>query len=182
MNTVRVPTSFDAEPGPVATYVRMIVAATLLSVAVFAGFYVLGRSERPAGTPREQLASSVSTASAGPAIPIRLASSPPVAATETAAFSRPAHARTTIAPTTSVVAQPSLASAAPSTTSAAAATPSAPVPAPVTPSPAPVVAAPVTTRPAPAQTPPAPAPRISGGSGGGAKSQSGGSTSFDSSG
>ena len=85
MNTVRVPTSFDAERGPVVTYARMIALAMLLSVAVFAGFFALGRSERPASTPHEQIASSISTTSAGPAIPVRLASSPPVAAPVTAA-------------------------------------------------------------------------------------------------
>jgi hypothetical protein len=88
MNTVRVPTSFDTERGPVSTYARMIALTGALCVAAFAGFFELGRSERPASTPREQIASSIPTASAGPAIPIGLASSPPVATIVTAAPAR----------------------------------------------------------------------------------------------
>ena len=127
MNTVRVPTSFDAERGPVATYTRMIALAMLLSVAVFAGFFALGRSERPASTPREQLASSISTTSAGPAIPVQLASSPPIASPLTAAVVAPTHAQSAqTAPATSSLSQAALASAQPSSTSVAVATPAAP--------------------------------------------------------
>jgi hypothetical protein len=180
MNTVRVPTSFDAERGPVATYARMIVLTVVLCVAVFAGAFELGRSGRPASTPGEQLASSVSTASAGPAIPVRLANSPPLAATVTAALARPAHAQLAkTAPTTPGTSQAAPVSAAPSTPTVAVATPEVPVSAPATPSPAPVSAPPVSR--APAQTSPAPAQRSPSSSGAG-KSESGGSTSFDSSG
>ncbi|HTC71754.1 MAG TPA: hypothetical protein VK655_02625 [Solirubrobacteraceae bacterium] len=178
MNTVRVPTSFDVERGPVATYARMILLAVVLCVAVFAGSFALGRSQRPASTPREQLASSVSTASAGPAIPVRLASSPPVATSVTAAPARPARAqfaKTVPAPDAS---QAALASA-PSTPTVEVATPAVPVSAPAKPTPAPVSAPPVSR--APAQTSPAPSQRAPSSSGAG-KSESGGSTSFDSSG
>ena len=72
MNTVHIPTSYGAERGPVNTYARMILLAMLLCVAVFACFFAIGRSERPASAAREQLPSSVSTAWAGPAIPVRL--------------------------------------------------------------------------------------------------------------
>ena len=175
MSTVRVPTSFDAERGPVATYARMIVLTVVLCVAAFAGSFELGRSERPASTPREQLASSVSTASAGPAIPVRLASSPPVATTVTPAPARRARARTVPAPDASQAAPAS----APSTPTVEVATPAVPVSAPATPTPAPVSAPPVSR--APAQTSPAPTQRAPSSSGAG-KSESGGSTSFDSSG
>lgn len=177
MNTVRVPTSFDTERGPVATYARMIALTVVLCVAAFAGFFALGRSERPASTPREQLTPSISTASAGPAIPVRLASSPPVAAIVTAAPARAAHAQfAKTAPTTPGASQPALPSAAPSTPTVAVAIPVVPVSAPATPSPVsapPVSRAPVSPQPAPAHAPRAPSAT---------KSESGGSTSFDSSG
>ena len=185
MNTIHVPTSFDSERGPVATYARMIVLSVVLCVAVFAVFFELGRSERPANAPREQLASNISTASAGPAIPVRLASSPPLATIVTAAPARVAH--TQFAKTaTPGASQAALQAAAPSSPTVAVAAPEVAVPAPTTPSPAPVSAppvsrAPVSPQPAPAPTSPAPAPRTPSSSGGG-KSESGGSTSFDSSG
>ncbi len=175
MNTVHISPTLDAERGPIATYARMIVLTTVLCVAVFAGFFAIGRSERPANAPREQLPSPVSTASAGLAIPARLASSPSIAVAVTAHSAQPERSTSGSAAKTSPALQPALPSAAPSTPEAAVTTPAAP--APSTPPPTPVSSAPASPQQTPAPTPPA--PHTQSGSG---KSESGGSTSFDSSG
>jgi len=169
MNTLRVSGPLDVGRGPMGMLVRTIALSTLLCAAVFAGAFALGRSQRSPVATGERIAPSLPASAAGPAIPLRLSSVPTLVApapvvNRTAARS-PASVRViraVVTPSTPIV------SSAPTE---AQATPSAPA-----------------THASPKQpssavgSAPASGGSSSHGSGGAAKTETSGSTSFDSSG
>jgi hypothetical protein len=70
------------------SHARMALVSLLVSVAVFAGCFAIGRAQRPAPAPAERLAPGVPGAAAGTAIPLALSSAPALA-TEAARVSTP---------------------------------------------------------------------------------------------
>ncbi len=181
MNTV-VSRPVEAPEPRAAVLLRAFVITTVLCAAVFACAFAIGRLARPASEAREQLSSTLSVASTGAAVPVRLSSVPSIATERLAVKASPAGspsralAAQTPAPTAPAP-QPSLVSTAPSAPAAA-----APAPAPsqaVTPA----ASVPAVSN-APSSThsqAPTNAPSPPTGSGG-ASDEAGGSTSFDSSG
>lgn len=176
MNTIHVLPPLDVDESRASMYLRTLAVTTLLCAAVFAACFLIGRAERRAGAPNAQLSSSSAAAVVGAAIPVRLATAPPIEVE--APVVAPVRNRSHAPVARSTAPAPVLVSAAPSAPVAATPTPSAPEPQARTPATAVVPATP--QQPAPASRPtPAPA---SGASGGGASSETSGSTSFDSSG
>ncbi len=167
MSTLRVSGPLYVGRGPMGMLVRMLAVSSLLCAVVFAAGFALGRAERPRAASGEPLATSLPAAAAGPAIPLALGSAPTIALEVPVAQSSTAHARPRVTVVRSVapVTLPASVPAAPS----AASTPAAEAPVSTT--------APV--------TPANPRTQSSGGSShanGGTKSETGGGTSFDSSG
>jgi hypothetical protein len=180
MNTIHVSRPLDVDEGRAAAYARTIGLTLLLCAAVFAGCFLLGRSERPAAIPREQLSVGPAAAASGSAIPTRLASAPPIEAEAPAVVAAPARSSSpaSAGSTPASAAQPALVSAVPSTPAPAASTPAPATSTPTTPT---VRVTPVSPQQHAGGTAPTPARGTSGGTGG-AKTETSGSTSFDSSG
>jgi len=175
MNTIHVARPLDVNEDRAALYARTIGLTALLCAAVFACCFLIGRAERPAGAPREQLSASPTASASGPAIPIRLASAPPIHVEAPPVVASPApSASAPAASKPAPAAQPALVSA-----------PTAPAPAATTPATsAPTTPAAHVTPVSPRQQTPtvAPSSTPARGTSGGAKGEAGGSTSFDSSG
>jgi hypothetical protein len=181
MNTIHVARPLDVNEGRAALYARTIGLTAMLCAAVFACCFLIGRAERPAGAPREQLSATSTASAAGPAIPIRLASAPPIYVEAPPVVASPAaKASTPAASKPATASQPALVSAAPTAPAPAATTPAVSAPATSAPTTPAAHVTPVSPR---QQTPTvAPSSTPARGTSGGAKGEAGGSTSFDSSG
>jgi hypothetical protein len=180
MNTLRVSGPLEVGRGPFSMLLRTVAVSSLLCAAVFAGSFALGRAQRPRAASSEQLPPSLPASAAGPAIPVKLGSAPafavqapaPTNTQADAAAARAGNTRTVTPASTRALEQP----VAPPSTQSVPSTPVAPVatvPATSTP----------TTRAAPRQSSGGTSPSAPSGSHGSrAKTETGGSTSFDSSG
>lgn len=133
MNTFRMPTApIDAGSGVAGSYLRTAVVSLLAGAAVFACCFAIGRAERPAAAPAEQLPPSLPAASAGTAIPVVLSSASPIGIEAVKVSTPPARAFTENTAASSTGATPSVSALPTSVTPAATTTPAPVVKAPVT--------------------------------------------------